>query len=134
MAKMTAQVEPSPNDAAGDNQGRRRLLAGLGAAGVAAVAGQLATPEVSAASTQQAPKRTDLFYYWVSQQESLGYSQGVQVDNTLWLSGTAALDKDFNPVSPGDLAAQMRFVYQRIRESLAKYALGFRMWCARTCT
>jgi hypothetical protein len=31
-----------------------------------------------------------------------------------------------DPVSPGDLAAQMRFVYQRIRESLAKYALDFR--------
>ena len=70
--------------------------------------------------------RTDLFYYWVSQQESLGYSQGVQVDNTVWLSGTAALDRDFQPVSPGDLAAQMRFVYQRIRESLARYGLDFR--------
>jgi enamine deaminase RidA (YjgF/YER057c/UK114 family) len=127
MSEMSAQVEPSPNDAVGDHTDhtdRRRLLAGLGAAGVAAVAGQLAAPEASADPSP--PKRTDLRYYWMSQQESFGYSQGVQVDNTLWLSGTAALDRDFNPVSPGDLAAQMRFVYQRIRESLGKYALDFR--------
>lgn len=121
---MSARVELGTNDAADENHGRRRLLVGLGAAGMAAVASQLATSEEAAATPT--PRRTDLFYYWVSQQESLGYSQGVQVDNTLWLSGTAALDRDFNPVSPGDLLAQMKFVYQRIRESLAKYALDFR--------
>ncbi|MER5619845.1 RidA family protein [Streptosporangium sp. NPDC002544] len=123
---MSAQSEPDSNDAL-HNSGtvRRRLLTGVGAAGVAAIAGQLATPDASAAPAT-ASKRTDLFYYWKSQQLSLGYSQGVQVDNTLWLSGTAALDADFNPVSPGDLAAQMQFIYQRIKESLAKYALDFR--------
>ena len=73
-----------------------------------------------------APKRTDLFQHWETQQRSFGYSQGVQVDDTLWLSGTAALDSDFTPVSPGDLAAQMEFVYERIRESLAEYSLDFR--------
>jgi enamine deaminase RidA (YjgF/YER057c/UK114 family) len=124
MRKMSAQNKPDSNDAP-QNSGaaRRRLLTGLGAAGVAAVAGQLTTPDASAAA---ASKRTDLYYYWDAQQHSLGFSQGVQVDNTVWLSGTAAIDQDFNPVSAGDLAAQMTFVYQRIKESLAKYALDFR--------
>lgn len=121
---MSAQNEPNSNEAVRDSgTARRRLLAGAGAAGVAAVAGQFITPDASAAA---ASKRTDLFLYWQSQQRSLGFSQGVQVDNTLWLSGTAALDQDFNPVSPGDLTAQMKFIYQRIKESLAKYALDFR--------
>ncbi|MFE5023399.1 RidA family protein [Streptomyces sp. NPDC056656] len=100
---------------------RRRLLTGACVTGVAAAASQLPMPEASAASG-----RTDLFYYWESQQRSLGYSQGVRVDNTVWLSGTAALDKDFNCVSPGDLPAQMTFIYARIKESLGKYALDFR--------
>ncbi|MGI5229476.1 RidA family protein [Actinoallomurus sp. CA-142502] len=121
---MTAQSKPNSDEFLRDNgAGRRRLLTGVGAAGVAAITGQLATPEASAAV---APKRTDLFYYWEAQQHSLGFSQGVRVDNTLWLSGTAALDRDFNPVASGDLAAQMKFIYQRIRESLAEYGLDFR--------
>jgi 2-iminobutanoate/2-iminopropanoate deaminase len=121
---MSAQSDPKSNDALrNDGAVRRRLLTGVGAAGVAAVTGQLITPDASA---DQVAKRTDLVYYWESQQESLGYSQGVQVDNTVWLSGTAALDENFNPVSPGDLTAQMKFVYQRIKESLAKYSLDFR--------
>ncbi|MGW2014936.1 RidA family protein [Streptomyces sp. NPDC001927] len=101
---------------------RRRLLTGLGATGVAAAATQLPAPQAAAGP----PSRSDLTYYWESQQRSLGYSQGVRVDNVVWLSGTAALDKDFNPVAPDDLPAQMKFVYERIRESLAKYGLSFR--------
>jgi 2-iminobutanoate/2-iminopropanoate deaminase len=121
---MSAQSELNSNDARRNNgAARRSLLTGAGAAGVAAIASQFTTPDASAAT---ASRRTDLFYYWESQQHSLGFSQGVQVDNTLWLSGTAALDQDFNPVSPGDLGAQMKFVYQRIKESLAKYGLNFR--------
>jgi enamine deaminase RidA (YjgF/YER057c/UK114 family) len=100
---------------------RRRLLTGAGAA---LVAGQLATSGAAPAATTA--RRRDLFYYWESAQHSLGYSQGVQVGDTVWLSGTAALDQDFTPVSPGDLAAQMSFIYQRIGESLAKLSLDFR--------
>lgn len=121
---MSAQSELDSNNAPRrSGTVRRRLLAGAGVAGAAAVAGQLATPATSAST---ASKRTDLYYYWESQQNSLGYSQGVQVDNTIWLSGTAALDQDFNPVFRGDLTAQMKFVYERIKESLAKYGLDFR--------
>ncbi|MEU8484012.1 RidA family protein [Streptomyces sp. NPDC048641] len=118
---MSARGESIPDEAPDNNVVRRRLLAGVGITGVAAVGAQLAVPEASAA-----PSRTDLVYYWESQQKSLGYSQGVRVDNTVWLSGTAALDKDFNCVSPGDLPAQMAFIYARIKESLARYSLDLR--------
>jgi enamine deaminase RidA (YjgF/YER057c/UK114 family) len=123
---MSVRKEVTANDAPLRNRlVRRRLLTGAGAAGAAVIAGQIGAPDASAAAAST-PRRTDLFYYWESQQKELGFSQGVQVDNTLWLSGTAALDKDFNPVSPGDLAAQMQFIYQRIRDSLGKYSLDFR--------
>ena len=131
---MTNRRKLSSKDAiphtAAHTTARRRLLTGAGAAGAAAVASQLAAPEASAVAP--APIRTNSNYYWESQQSSLGYSQGVQVDNTLWLSGTAALDADFNPVSPGNLAAQMEFIYERIRESLAMHSLDFRACRSRT--
>jgi 2-iminobutanoate/2-iminopropanoate deaminase len=120
---MSAQSEPNPNDSPRDG-GARRVLTGVDAAGEAPVTRESGTPDTPA--TQAASKRNDLLYYWKSQQESLGYSQGVEVDNTVWLSGTAALDEDFNPVAPGDLAAQMEFIYRRIEESLADYGLDFR--------
>ncbi|MGW1004230.1 RidA family protein [Streptomyces sp. NPDC002520] len=118
---MSTPRRADSGESVGGKVVRRRFLAGAGATGIAAVASQIPASDASAASN-----RTDLFYYWESQQKSLGYSQGARVDDTVWLSGTAALDKDFNPVSPGDLNAQMVFVYERIRESLAKYGLDFR--------
>jgi enamine deaminase RidA (YjgF/YER057c/UK114 family) len=102
---------------------RRRLLTGGAVAGAAAVASQLSLPEASA---DPAPVRTDSLYYYTSQEKSLGYSQGIQVGDIVWLSGTAALDQDFNVVAPGDLAAQMAFIYARIRESLARFRLDLR--------
>ena len=52
--------------------------------------------------------RDDYFNVWTETQRSLGYSQGVKVGPTVHVSGTAALDEEFKPVSPGDLGAQMR--------------------------
>jgi enamine deaminase RidA (YjgF/YER057c/UK114 family) len=100
---------------------RRRLFTGAGAA---LLAGGLATAaEPASAATSS---RTDLMYYWESQQRSLGYSQAVEVGNTVWLSGTASLDPNFNPVHPGDLLAQMTDIYQRIGETLNRFGLRFR--------
>jgi 2-iminobutanoate/2-iminopropanoate deaminase len=70
-------------------------------------------------------ERTDLFFGWESIQKHYGYSQGVRVGDTVYLAGTASLDENFATVHAGDLPAQMRFIYQRIGESLAKYTLGF---------
>jgi enamine deaminase RidA (YjgF/YER057c/UK114 family) len=70
-------------------------------------------------------ERTDLFYAWEATQKSLGYSQAVKVGDTVYVSGTASLNEKFEALYPDDLAAQMRFIYQRIGESLAKFSLGF---------
>ncbi len=70
-------------------------------------------------------QRTDLFHAWEATQKALGYSQAVKVGDTVYVSGTASLNDKFEPAYPGDLPAQMRFIYQRIGETLAKFSLGF---------
>jgi len=70
-------------------------------------------------------QRTDLFYAWEATQKALGYSQAVKVGDTVYVSGTASLNEKFEPVHADDLPAQMRFIYQRIGETLAKFSLGF---------
>jgi enamine deaminase RidA (YjgF/YER057c/UK114 family) len=69
--------------------------------------------------------RTDLFYAWEATQKALGYSQAVKVGDTVYVSGTASLNEKFEPVHAYDLPAQMRFIYRRIEETLAKFSLGF---------
>jgi enamine deaminase RidA (YjgF/YER057c/UK114 family) len=69
--------------------------------------------------------RTDLFYAWENTQKALGYSQAVKVGDTVYVSGTASLNEKFEALHPNDLPAQMRFIYQRIGETLAKFSLGF---------
>ena len=69
--------------------------------------------------------RTDLFYAWEATQKALGYTQAVKVGDTVYVSGTASLDESFQPVHADDLPAQMRFIYERIGETLARFSLGF---------
>ena len=69
--------------------------------------------------------REDHFNMWTETQHALGYTQGIKVGPTVYLSGTAALDEKFQAVSPGDLGAQLRYVYERIAESLRHWGLGF---------
>jgi enamine deaminase RidA (YjgF/YER057c/UK114 family) len=70
-------------------------------------------------------QRTDLFYAWEATQKALGYSQAVKVGDTVYVSGTASLNDKFEAVHPNDLPAQMRFIYQRIEETLAQFSLSF---------
>ncbi len=69
--------------------------------------------------------RSDLFYAWGATQKALGYSQAVKVGDTVYVSGTASLNERFEAAFPNDLPAQMRFIYMRIGETLAKFSLGF---------
>ena len=70
--------------------------------------------------------REDHFNMWTDTQHELGYTQAIRVGPTVYVSGTAALDEKFQVVSPGDLGAQMRYVYERIAESLQGCGLEFR--------
>jgi 3-hydroxyisobutyrate dehydrogenase len=69
--------------------------------------------------------REDHFNLWTETQHALGYTQGIRVGSTVYISGTAALDKEFQVVSPDDLGAQMRYIYERIGESLHDCGVGF---------
>jgi len=69
--------------------------------------------------------REDHFNMWTDTQHALGYTQAIRVGPTVYVSGTAALDEKFQAVSPGDLGAQMRYVYERIAESLHTCGLDF---------
>jgi len=69
--------------------------------------------------------REDHFNLWTDTQHELGYTQSIRVGSTVYVSGTAALDEKFQVVSPGDLGAQMRYVYERIGESLKDCGVDF---------
>lgn len=69
--------------------------------------------------------REDHFNLWTETQHALGYTQGIKVGPTVYISGTAALDKQFQVVSPDDLGAQMRYIYERIGESLRDCGVDF---------
>ena len=69
--------------------------------------------------------REDHFNMWTETQHQLGYTQGIKIGPTVYLSGTAALDEKFQAVSPDDLGAQMRYIYERIEESLQHWGLNF---------
>ena len=49
----------------------------------------------------------------------------MRAGDTVYVSGTASLNEKFEPVYAHDLPAQMRFIYQRIGETLARFSLGF---------
>jgi enamine deaminase RidA (YjgF/YER057c/UK114 family) len=47
-----------------------------------------------------------------------GYSRAVRVGNTVHVAGTSASDKDGNVVGRDDVAAQTRFIFQKIEKAL----------------
>jgi 3-hydroxyisobutyrate dehydrogenase len=69
--------------------------------------------------------REDHFNMWIDTQHELGFTQGIRAGSTVYVSGTAALDEKFQVVSPGDLGAQMRYIYERIAETLKDCGVGF---------
>jgi enamine deaminase RidA (YjgF/YER057c/UK114 family) len=69
--------------------------------------------------------RQDFFHHWEPVQRAMGFTQAVRVGDLVFISGTASLDENFTPVHPNDLKAQIGFVYERLRETLAHFSLGF---------
>lgn len=53
-------------------------------------------------------------------EKNLPPAPGVQIDQTIYLSGQLALDRDGNLVGPGDLTAQTRQCFSNIRDILAR--------------
>ena len=51
--------------------------------------------------------------------QNLGFEQGIQIDNTIFVSGQAALDPDGNVVGIGDMRLQAEYTFQNIATVLA---------------
>ena len=68
--------------------------------------------------------RVDLFHGWEDIQRQYGYTQAIRAGNTVYVSGTGSLDKDFGLLHPGDMLGQMRVIYERIGEALARFSIG----------
>lgn len=57
-------------------------------------------------------------------EKDLPPAPGVQINQTIYLSGQLALDRDGNLVGPGDLIAQTRQCFSNIRDILARAGAG----------
>ena len=67
------------------------------------------------------PPRVKQVFHLNTYEKDFGYSQAVLVDKTLYVSGTVAADDQGRLVAPGDLAGQMRAVYDNLRRTLAAW-------------
>ena len=54
-------------------------------------------------------------------EKEYGYSQAVNVDNTIYLSGQVSHDDKGNIVGRGDMETQMRQAYENIKKVLTQY-------------
>ncbi|HWU25902.1 MAG TPA: RidA family protein [Rhizomicrobium sp.] len=74
---------------------------------------------------QSAPPRVKQVFHLHPYEKDLGVAQAVLIDKTLYISGSVAADENGRPVSPGDMAGQMRAAYSEIRRTLAAHGAGF---------
>jgi len=58
-------------------------------------------------------------------EKDFGYAQAVQIDKTLYVSGSMAADANGRLVAPGDMAGQMRAAYGNIQRTLAAHGATF---------
>jgi 2-iminobutanoate/2-iminopropanoate deaminase len=64
------------------------------------------------------PPRIKQEFHLNDYEKTFGYSQAILVDKTLYVSGTLPVDSNGRLVAPGDMAGQMRAVYDNIRRTL----------------
>ncbi len=72
----------------------------------------------------QAPRIKQVFHL-NPYEHDFGYSQAVLIDKTFYISGSVAADASGALIAPGDMAGQVRAVYDIIRRTLAANGLGF---------
>ncbi len=75
--------------------------------------------------TPPPPPRVKQLTHLNAYEKDFGYSQAVLVDKTLYVAGTMAVDGEGRLVAQGDMAGQMRAVYENIRRTLAAHGAGF---------
>ena len=65
-------------------------------------------------------------------EQTLGYSRAVQVDNTLYISATAASGED--GIVGEDFYTQTQFILQKLGPSWPTPGSVSRTWCSPSCT
>jgi 2-iminobutanoate/2-iminopropanoate deaminase len=58
-------------------------------------------------------------------EKSFHFAQAVKAGTTLYISGCLSWDADGNVLAPGDMAGQVRNVYDDIRKTLEAHGLSF---------
>jgi 2-iminobutanoate/2-iminopropanoate deaminase len=71
------------------------------------------------------PPRFKEVFHLNTFEKDFGYAQAVKVGRTLYVSGCVAVDAQGKLVAPGDMAAQLRAVYQNLRATLKAHGAGF---------
>lgn len=57
-------------------------------------------------------------------EKAFGYAQAVRVGNVVHVAGTLSVDDGFQPLHPGDMAAQVDEVYAALGRTLGHFGLG----------
>ena len=67
----------------------------------------------------------DFFHLRPEIEKAYGYAHAVRVGSDIKVSGAVSMDDEGNPTAVGDLAQQMRNVYEALRRCLAHYGCTF---------
>ncbi len=67
----------------------------------------------------------DYFHLRPEIEKAYGYAHAVRIGRAVKVSGAVSMDDDGNPTAVGDLAQQMRNVYDDLRRVLDHYGLTF---------
>ena len=67
----------------------------------------------------------DFFHLRPAIEKAYGYAHAVRVGSDIKVSGAVSMDDEGNPTAVGDLAQQMRNVYEDLRRCLAHYGCTF---------
>jgi 2-iminobutanoate/2-iminopropanoate deaminase len=57
-------------------------------------------------------------------ERSFNFAQAIRIGDTVYVSGCLSWDEDGNVLAKGDMAGQIRNVYEELRRSLAAFGLG----------
>ena len=69
--------------------------------------------------------RIKTLYHLNKFEEAFGYAQAVRVDNTIYVSGSVAVDSEGKLIGADDMALQLRASYQNIARTLKAFGTDF---------
>lgn len=69
--------------------------------------------------------RLKTLYHLNKFEQDFGYTQAIRVDDTIYISGSVAVDAEGKLIGPDDMALQLKATYQNIGRTLATFDTGF---------